>query len=229
MEKVLNSQLFPDSMNDVLYWFMSPDEEPWSALERLAMIMSRFREPNNQEMLPNWALLSGLDAIDLDDHKGDVDILGKARVFGGKNLRTDPSVIIKGPVYLGKNVTLRANVVVSGPCYIGDDVKIGHNCRVKYSIIMDRSELVYGTHLARCVVGTGVRLDKGVQIADRPYPNTYEGESSSPLYRGAAIGNRCVLEAGVLLGSGVILMPETYMELGIKRRHVGVYRGRMTD
>lgn len=221
---VKNSDLF-SFIDDMEAHFMLPDEEPWRALIRLADLMGSIGDGTADPRSLGWELLRHQEQSGLDAHKGTVDIMGAARVFGGKGLKTDSSAYIKGPVYIGRNVTIRANVVLTGPCFIGDEVKLGHNCRVKDSIIRNGAELVYSTHLADCVVGARVRIDKSVQIADWPVPPEITARFPRLESCGAAIGDGAKLGVGSVLGPGVILMPDSHLLLGACIRDSDTYSG----
>lgn len=217
-----------------------PEEYPWQALLRMfgLLVSCQHGWKRWPRLLPCYTQ----DGDKMQLHNGVVEVVGSIHVRGGEGLKSDENARIKGPVILGRNVTLRKCAVVTGPCILGDNVVIGHNCRVKNSIIRADSHVYYGTRVSNAVIGRGVRIDPNAVLPDTPVfgcrsnisylCRTREGRGAHDREidtmlpeLGIMAGDKSVIGAGAVCAPGVILLPETKVAHGCRIRWAGVYRG----
>ncbi len=84
----------------------------------------------------------------------------------GENVQIDPAAQIGSPVLLGSDVTVGAGATVGENTIIGDGCVIEPNVTLKDTILWAGARVSAGTHLERCVVGTGAQVQSNVAIFD---------------------------------------------------------------
>ena len=156
------------------------------------------------------------------------------------------NVIIKGKVCIGENVEIKENVVINGPAYIGDnsiignnsfireysniekDALVGSNCEIKNSILQKDVHL-HMNYIGDSIIGRGARIGGGTITAntrmDRKEVGSYVlGQKINTGFKklGSIIGDNvkigihCSLMPGVLIGSNVIIGPQSLVMKNIE-------------
>ncbi len=105
-----------------------------------------------------------------------------ADVQAGDDLQTGHNVTIREKTVIGHHVVIGTNTVIEGQVTIGDFVKIESNCFIP-------------THV---VIGSRVFIGPGVVLTNDRYPQKMRDE-----YRPEGP----ILEDGVTLGGGVVVLP----------------------
>ncbi len=105
---------------------------------------------------------------------------------------------IEGDVYIGENSVVGPNAQVRGPVAIGKNCNIGGATSVKSSILFDRVNAKHLSYIGDSVVGEGVNLGSGTQIANFRFD---EGVINVLTERGWVNSGRRKL--GAIIGDGV--------------------------
>lgn len=96
----------------------------------------------------------------------DIPLREKSGVWWGENIEIDPRAYVGSPVAIGNNVTVGAGARLLENTVIGDGCVIEANVTLKDTILWAGARISEGTHLERCVVGTGAQVQSSVAIFD---------------------------------------------------------------
>ena len=108
----------------------------------------------------NFDALAGLVHLDIPLHQESPGF------WKGENVTLDPTAQIGSPVAIGNNVTVGARAKLLENTVIGDGCVIEADVTLKDSILWAGAHISRGTHLERCVVGTGAQVQSNVAIFD---------------------------------------------------------------
>jgi len=226
--------------------FVRPEEQPWRALFRMSAFMTacklRVRKWPERFFPISY---SGEDENGMDRHRGVMKSFGKTNIRGGSDLTSDDHTLISGPVFLGNGVTLRKGAVVTGPAWIGDGVVIGQGCRIKHSILLPGSEIVYATRLTASLIGRGVRVGPGTvseAVSFKGGTISYTGGNGRQFHGdeveaidtyllelGLFAGDRSFIGGRTIASPGVILKPDTRVQEGSRLQGQKVFEGIVTS
>lgn len=202
-----NKDLFGKLTPEIAPFFL-PKEPPWKALQKAMSFLEDCKSGIRPwpESLPRYIRPTGKEA---DEAQGDIPSFGAIHVRGGSGLKSDKHSQIIGPVVLGKGVKIRKGAVLTGPCWIGDGVTIGYGCRIKRSVILAGTEIVFGTLLAHAVIGERVRIGPSVVSEYEPCPPDstvqFFEKDTGLAQLGLIAGDGCWIGGGGVFGPGVVL------------------------
>ena len=164
-----------------------------------------------------WKLGEMVRRID-GEVRGDATLRGAVVVEDGAVI--EPGVVIEGPVLVRSGATVGPNAYVRGATVLGEDTHVGHGVEVKNSVVMADSNVPHVSYLGDSVLGTGVNLGAGTQVANlrhdgEPVTMTVKGKRVSTGRRkfGVVAGDRAKtavntsLNAGVVLSAGATTLP----------------------
>ncbi len=172
----------------------SPEENVWTALDRLPDYLSRFfktpRPLSNISgqvekplVIYNGNLIDGADVrpsgaegtiqvrVDGETLEGAAVILPGAYLFNdkviiGPGTVVEPGACIKGPVIIGKNSEVRQGAYVRGNCLVGDHCVVGHTTEIKGSIMLDNAKAGHFAYIGDSILGNNVNLGAGTKLAN---------------------------------------------------------------
>ena len=108
----------------------------------------------------NFDALVGLVHLDIPLHQE------SPNVWKGEGVQIDPTARIGSPVAIGNHVTVGAGARILGNTILGDGCVIEADVTLKDTILWANARISQGTHLERCVVGTGAQVQSNVAIFD---------------------------------------------------------------
>lgn len=108
----------------------------------------------------------------------------------GQDSTIYPHVIIEGKSSVGKNCKIGSFCRLRDNCRIGDNVVIGSFVEVVRTSIKNNTKIKHQCYLGDCQIGSYVNIGAGTVV------DNYDGKNK----------HRTIIEDGVLIGSGVILI-----------------------
>lgn len=118
-------------------------------------------------------------------------------VWIGEGSSVHPDAVVEQPALIGRNVAIKAGAHIGPYSVIGDYTVIERNARVVRSILWDNVYVGSGSRLNSCTVCSHTILQGDCVVEE-----------------GAVIGDRCRLETGSRVRSGVKIWPEKHIEAG---------------
>ncbi len=152
----------------------------------------------------------------------------EGKVFIGDNTIVFENAVIKGPCYIGKNCIIGNNAIVREYVNLEDNVLIGGNAEVVRSIFQEGSSVHSGFFAdsifdKNCKVGAGtitanLRLDRGniKSVVKGEKIDTGLKSFGTIIGQNTKIGIRVSLMPGVLIGSNVLIGPNSLVRKNIK-------------
>ncbi len=160
--------------------------------------------------------------------------------FSGEILGTvEEGVFLQGNVAVGKGTVLKSGTYIEGPCVIGegcrvgphayirgatsigDGCHIGHSIEIKNSVILPGTNIPHFNYVGDSVIGSGCNLGAGTKIANLRHDraNIIAGGRDTRREKFGAIlgdnvktGINCSINAGTVIGSGVLIAPHASVE-----------------
>lgn len=128
--------------------------------------------------------------------------------------------LLHPPIVIGKHCTIGDMATIRPNVFIGDDVTIGNGCIIKRSIILPGAKLFGNNMVSDSIIGAGVILGPGVNIANQyaPVLSPHEfisiaGNEISGLRRfGAIIGDGSNIAANVRVNPGTVIGRGCFVE-----------------
>ena len=150
--------------------------------------------------------------------KGDAELRGDVVVEEGATVEN--GVVVEGPALIRSGADVGPNAYVRGATLLGEDVHVGHGVEVKNSVVMAGANVPHLTYLGDSVLGPGVNLGAGTQIANLRHDGadvklTVKGERVSTGRRkmglvagpDAKTGVNASIDPGVVLSAGARVLP----------------------
>ncbi len=119
------------------------------------------------------------------------------RVWVGKNTYIEPSAKLEPPIVIGDNSRIGPRANLEAGTIIGDNVTIGADADLKRPIIWNGAMIGEDVHLAACVIGRGVRIDRRAHILE-----------------GAIVGQLSTVGEEAQINSNVRVWPSKKIESG---------------
>lgn len=154
--------------------------------------------------------------------KSDIKPNKGRNIFIDPEAFVDPSAKIIGPAIILKGAKVRFNACIRENVITGKDSIVGFGVEVKNSIILNNSSVSHFNHVADSIIGSGVNLAAGAQIANLRFDKqkvtikSAEEKIDTALEKfgaiigdGSQIGANAVLNPGTVLGKGCIIYPLT--------------------
>ncbi len=187
-----------------------PNEEPCETLKRVIEYLERQRDPTN----PTPWMHGPSECKPGDETCGAFETFGSVHIRGGEGLKSDENSRINGPVILGKGVVLRKGAVITGPCLIGEGATVGVGCRIKHSILLPGSRVVFGSRISYSILGRNARVGSDVCSEEEDFDGTRIPSSLGLKGLGFFAGDDTWIGAGAILSPGVCLARGTRIQEG---------------
>jgi bifunctional UDP-N-acetylglucosamine pyrophosphorylase/glucosamine-1-phosphate N-acetyltransferase len=150
--------------------------------------------------------------------EGDADLRGEVVVEEGATV--EPGVVVEGPALIRAGADVGPNAYVRGATLLAEDVHVGHGVEVKNSVVMAGANVPHLTYCGDSVLGPGVNLGAGTQIANLRHDGaavkmTVKGDRVSTGRRkmglvagpGAKTGVNASIDPGVVLSADARVAP----------------------
>ncbi len=152
------------------------------------------------------------------DVKGGAELRGDVVVEEEATIET--GVVIEGPALVRSGADVGPNAYVRGATLLAEAVHVGHGVEIKNSVVMAGSNVPHLTYCGDSVLGPGVNLGAGTQIANLRHDGgdvklTVKGERVSTGRRkmglvagpGAKTGVNASIDPGVVLSADARVLP----------------------
>lgn len=182
--------------------FFPPDAPPWAWVDAIGPALAAAPWP----MLLRQDLPPGLHV--------------SGSVWIDPSVKLPPYGVIEGPAWIGPECQLRAGVYIRGGVIAGRGCLMGNSCEYKNSLLLDHVETAHfnyvgdsilgrKAHLGAGVICANLRLDRGpvpVRLADGTKADSGRTKLGALVGDGAEVGCNSVLQPGVILGRGAIVL-----------------------
>lgn len=147
------------------------------------------------------------------------------RIEGGvaihKTVRLGHNVMIKSPAIICENCFIGANSYLRNGVFMASGVRIGINCEVKTSVIMENSAIAHLNFVGDSIIGRNVNIEAGTILAN--HFNEREDKTIYVWYNdkristgvnkfGSLVGDNCKIGANAVLSPGTLLKPSTIVK-----------------
>jgi UDP-N-acetylglucosamine diphosphorylase / glucose-1-phosphate thymidylyltransferase / UDP-N-acetylgalactosamine diphosphorylase / glucosamine-1-phosphate N-acetyltransferase / galactosamine-1-phosphate N-acetyltransferase len=112
----------------------------------------------------NWSALDSDEEV--RDGETEVGVHLKGSVSLSKGSLVKSGSYIEGPVYVGAGAVVGPNAYLRPGTSLGKDVKVGANCEVKNSIVMDDAKIPHLCYVGDSILGNGASLGAGTITAN---------------------------------------------------------------
>ncbi|MFH1788104.1 MAG: bifunctional sugar-1-phosphate nucleotidylyltransferase/acetyltransferase [Candidatus Altiarchaeota archaeon] len=146
-------------------------------------------------------------------------LIGPVHVGKGSQVRS--GCYITGPAYIGENCLIGPNNFIRPHTTIMDDCHIGASVEIKNTLIMNRSNVPHLSYVGDSIIGEGVNLGAGTNIANLRFDDsevkvevkeTVQGSGRRKF--GAIIGDNVKTGINVSILPGRAIYPGAFVEAG---------------